>query len=76
MTESPSLSHPPPLQTHETPSPAAGQGTEQLNFALTEAQRIFIQHHLPKKFTLLPVPNYLRKAGSSKALLEDSLTFI
>jgi hypothetical protein len=51
-------------------------GGERRNFVLTEAQRVFIQHHLPKTFTLVPVPaGYSRINSNSKTLLEDSRAF-
>jgi hypothetical protein len=47
------------------------------DFNLTEAQRLYIQHQLPRCFTLVPVININARLNcNSKTLLEESLTFI
>jgi hypothetical protein len=44
---------------------------------LTEAQRKYIQHHLPRYFSLVANNNHSsRLSNNSKTLLEESLTFI
>lgn len=48
-------------------------GPERKDFMLTEAQRVYIQHHLPKFFTLVPMRNIAMKGRwDSKSNLEDS----
>lgn len=48
-------------------------GPERRDFMLTEAQRVYIQHHLPRFFTLVPMRQVTMKGRwDSKSNLEDS----
>ena len=77
MADSASHLTPDPPQLQATPSKSTPSSEEHRNFILTEAQRIYIQSHLPKKFTLVQVSEGgSRISCSSRALLQDSLVFI